>query len=76
MNPYKLYVGAKIIQAAPMNERKFYLSQKKEMKNDQNPPRDGYQVIYPDGYVSWSPKEVFENAYRLVTDGEIKLMEL
>jgi hypothetical protein len=27
---------------------------------------DGYKVLYPDGYVSWSPKEVFEEAYRPV----------
>lgn len=25
--------------------------------------RDGYSVKYPDGYTSWSPKEVFEAAY-------------
>lgn len=25
---------------------------------------DGYRVRYPDGYVSWSPKEIFEKAYR------------
>lgn len=30
--------------------------------------RDGYKVVYPDGYVSWSPKDVFEEAYR-ETDG-------
>ena len=24
----------------------------------------GYKVVYPDGYESWSPKEVFEAAYR------------
>lgn len=24
----------------------------------------GYRVKYPDGYVSWSPKETFEKAYR------------
>lgn len=29
---------------------------------------EGYKVRYPDGYVSWSPKDVFEEAYRL-TDG-------
>lgn len=28
------------------------------------PAADGYKVVYPDGYVSWSPKEVFEEAYR------------
>ena len=30
--------------------------------------RHGYKVIYRDGYESWSPKEVFEEAYRR-TDG-------
>ena len=28
----------------------------------------GYKVIYPDGHESWSPKDVFEAAYR-PTDG-------
>ena len=32
------------------------------------PAADGYKVMYPDGYVSWCPKEVFEEAYR-PTDG-------
>lgn len=26
--------------------------------------RPGYGVIYPDGYTSWSPKDVFEAAYQ------------
>lgn len=26
--------------------------------------REGYKVVYPDGYESWSPKDVFEEAYR------------
>jgi hypothetical protein len=30
--------------------------------------QEGYKVIYRDGYESWSPKEVFEEAYRR-TDG-------
>ena len=25
--------------------------------------KKGYKVIYKDGYESWSPKEVFEEAY-------------
>ena len=27
--------------------------------------KEGYEVRYADGYMSWSPKEVFEDAYRL-----------
>jgi len=28
---------------------------------------EGYKVIYPDGYKSWSPRAVFEAAYKPVT---------
>ena len=33
----------------------------------------GYHVVYPDGYHSWTPKDVFENAYRKVTSGEMDM---
>ena len=48
----KKYLGVKIIQAEPM----FSTDKEKE----------GYKVIYEDGYVSWSPKDVFEKAYRQI----------
>jgi hypothetical protein len=35
----------------------------------------GYLVQYPDGYESWSPKESFEGAYRLITPSEKELIE-
>lgn len=48
----KQYIGTKIIHAEPME------------KNG----REGYKVVYaPDGYESWSPKGVFEEAYRETT---------
>ncbi|KKK50386.1 hypothetical protein LCGC14_3125560, partial [marine sediment metagenome] len=34
-----------------------------------------YTVEYPDGYVSWSPKETFENSYREISEEEIKLIK-
>lgn len=46
----KTYIGAKIIQAEPGKKPGEDI--------------DGYRVVYPDGYESWSPKEVFEGAYR------------
>ena len=52
----KQYIGTKIIHAEPLQ------------RGDVNGIKDGYKVVYPDGYESWSPKEVFEAAYRL-TDG-------
>lgn len=44
----KRYIGTKIIHAEPAT----------------GPGGDGYNVTYADGYKSWSPKDVFEEAYR------------
>lgn len=44
------YIGVKIVKAEP------------ETKDG----NEGYKVVYPDGYVSWSPKDVFEKAYRVL----------
>lgn len=48
----KRYIGTKIIEAEPMSRAHGDKSE------------DGYKVRYPDGYESWSPKDVFEEAYR------------
>lgn len=74
MNEFQNYVGCKIIQAVPMDEKEFTESVKLENFDKNLEPRDGYLVVYPDGYQSWSHKDVFENAYRPVTDQEINLL--
>ena len=71
----KVYIGAKIIQAEPMDELTF-LETVKGMSRENKEIRSGYLVIYPDNYKSWSPKETFETAYREVTQGEKELMEV
>jgi len=50
----KRYIGTKIIHAEP------------SFSSSDEPPlgKPGYKVVYPDGYVSWSPKDAFEEAYR------------
>lgn len=55
------FIGVKIITAKPMmlNDAENHLSRKIQTLND-----DGYLVRYDDGYESWSPKKVFEDAYR------------
>ena len=55
------YLGVKLIKAEPMSYEEFHKlgDTEKPMK----PQREGYKVVYPDGYESWSPKEVFEKAY-------------
>lgn len=39
-------------------------------------PKDGYKVMYPDGYVSWSPKIAFENSYREVSQSEKEMVNV
>jgi len=54
-----------------MDEHAFLRDVKGQSVLDQE-NQHGYKVIYPDGYESWSPKEVFEVAYREVTNSEKK----
>ena len=54
MSGTKTYIGTKIINALPS-------------ARDGQP---GYTVFYPDGYISWSPKETFEAAYREISPRE------
>jgi len=71
-NAIKIYVGAKIIRAFSEDECSFLQAVKgQDVTNRETRP--GYRVIYPDGYVSWSPKETFETAYREVTEAEREL---
>lgn len=76
MDEYGLYIGAKIIKAKPMTNHTFHSRFKPHYKIPQNQEdQPGYWVEYPDGYQSWSPEEVFETAYRIVTPGEILLLK-
>ena len=54
----KTYIGTKIVCGEP------------EVKDS----KEGYKVVYDDGYVSWSPKEIFERCYRPITNGEEDLI--
>lgn len=57
------YIGTKILHAEPMTYGEFYKTQGRPVTT-MDPEKPGYHVIYPDGYESWSPKEVFEDSYR------------
>ena len=68
------YIGTKFINAVPMTRENYNILRGWKVPADENPEDDGYLVEYLDGgkpntelyagYVSWSPKEQFENAYR------------
>ena len=64
------YIGAKIIAAYPCTLNEWLsIKGKPSEAEDMN----GYLVNYPDGYMSWSPKATFEEAYRPINVNE-KLM--
>lgn len=61
----KKYLGTKLVTAKPMTRAeaeavlgKFIKPAKQEYSGE------GYLVRYEDGYQSWSPKEVFDKAYK------------
>ena len=74
------YIGTKIVQAAPairyamkdgtnmVIEKDDHLALAQVNMDDVIGWEDAYVVVYQDGYSSWSPKAVFEEAYRR-TDG-------
>ena len=70
----KRYIGTKIIQAEPAwrvitpEGKKVIHSIFKNTDLPSGESEFGYKVIYAGGYESWSPKDVFEQAYR-ETDG-------
>ncbi len=70
----KAYIGCKIIKAEPMSRHTF--EEKIKMSEGPYPleNKSGYCVEYPDGYMSWSPKDVFEAAYREISEGEKELI--
>ena len=57
------YIGTKIVNAEPMNLGDYNNYRGWTIPEDEDPEREGYLVKYPDDYISWSPKEVFEEAY-------------
>lgn len=70
------YIGTKIVQAEPAHRFWMPDGEKVIVPYSEDRPQkvadavacdNGYKIVYqPDGYESWSPKEVFEAAYRQV----------
>lgn len=64
----KKYIGTKLIEAEPMTMGEAYekgLLQAGRVPNESEKANDGYHVKYQDGYESWSPKDAFDNAYKV-----------
>lgn len=60
-------IGIKVVDLQPMTAKEAF-DKGYGMKSTQDPDGDGYEVTYPDGYKSWSPKEVADAAYFAIDD--------
>lgn len=61
----KKYLGVKIVDAESMDSEEAERTLCREI-DTKGEIRPGYLVTYEDGYESWSPKDVFEKAYKEV----------
>lgn len=69
------YICHKEVNAKPMNRKDYNTLRGWVVPADENPNDEGYLVEYIDGgqanhpdykgYISWSPKDVFERGYKL-----------
>lgn len=85
MENMKKYVGTKELKATPMNKEEYCQYRQWEVPSNENPKEEGYLVEYLDGgkpnderhlgYISWSPKDVFEKAYKLIEENNGVLTE-
>lgn len=57
-----MYIGVKIVDATPMGRVGFETKHGRNVGGDKT--GEGYEVTYEGGYQAWSPKDVFDSAYR------------
>lgn len=72
-----LFIGTKMVKAKPMTRLAYNEFRGWKLPENENGNDDGYLVEYVDGgvpntkeyegYVSWSPKEQFDNAYKITS---------
>lgn len=55
------FIGVKMIEAVPMTAREA--NDKGYRIGNHSFEEDGYEVTYPDGYKSWTPKNVADASY-------------
>ena len=61
----KTYIGIKTVQAERMNEYEAVELGYARPNEDNHEWREGYHVVYEDGYHSWSPLNVFKGSYKI-----------
>lgn len=78
MSNAKLHIGTKLVLSLAMSLGDYNKYQGWIIPEDQNPNDEGFLVEYLDGgkanhpdhkgYISWSPKDVFDNSYKASGD--------
>lgn len=73
----KTYLGTKLVSATPMTRQAYNDYRGWELPADEEGSDEGYLVEYVNsspsnhplhaGYISWSPRDIFEEAYREVS---------
>lgn len=66
----KKYIGTKLIEAEPMNRGDYNKYRGWTIPQNEDPADAGYLIRYPDGYESWSPKELFDKAHLALDDNK------
>lgn len=76
-NVMRQYTGTKVVDACEMSRKQAeeVIGRKMRPDSDEIDDECGYLVVYPDGYKSWSPKKVFEAAYK-VSETHIDRMKI
>lgn len=72
----KLFIGTKVVNAKPMSRLEYNILRGWQLPADEEGADGGYLVEYTEGgasnhkdfagYISWSPKAVFEGSYYAV----------
>jgi hypothetical protein len=68
------FIGTKLLKAVPMTRGDYNVERGWQVPENEDPADEGYLVMYLDGgkpnhpnfegYISWSPKDVFERSYQ------------
>ena len=71
----QFYIGVKRIEAEPMTLGMYNAHKGQTIPEDEDPAKEGYLVTYSDTYSSWSPKEVFDDAYLPIGEDGTKITQ-
>jgi hypothetical protein len=64
-------IGIKMVEPQPMTAKEA--NDKGYKIGNHSFEEEGYEVTYPDGYKSWTPKDVADNAYFPLSENNIGL---